>query len=202
MRHRHTVALEAFYRSETDTDFLTQCLHSHCDYRQYHKEKLRISRQMHQVGVAVIMIKKSVSYSEETFVRLLSGAMTGAFLSPKRLTRMEAVSRPGSGGTSGSNIDTPLDVNISSQVHARIPLLSRKDDCSLGCCFLMSPSYYALQKETMIMMTSLLTSASVFIYIYTNHYPYNSHWLTDAGPYPLSSGSGRYLQIHQSFAFN
>ena len=38
---------------------------------------MSITRQMHIVGMSVIMIKKTVSHSEETFVRLLSAAMSG-----------------------------------------------------------------------------------------------------------------------------
>ena len=38
--------------------------------RQYHREKVSITRQMHIVGMSVIMIKKTVSHNEETFVRL------------------------------------------------------------------------------------------------------------------------------------
>ena len=77
------LALQSLASQDTLIDFFSRNLfffRQKVTTRQYHKEKLIIARQMHTVGVAVIMIKKTVSHNEETFVRLLSAAMSGVFV--------------------------------------------------------------------------------------------------------------------------
>ena len=77
------LALQSLASQDTLIDFFSRNMfffRQKVRTRQYHKEKIKVSRHMHTIGVAVIMIKKMVSHNEETFVRLLSAAMSGVFL--------------------------------------------------------------------------------------------------------------------------
>ena len=78
----YSLALQSLSMQDSIIDFFSRALYyfkQKVSTRQYHKEKLKIARQMHAVSVSVTMIKNSIIHAEETFVRLLSGAMTGTF---------------------------------------------------------------------------------------------------------------------------
>ena len=78
----YILALEGLALHDSIVDFFSRTLYyfkQKVTTRQYHKQKLRIAKQMHMVSVAVVMIKNSINHSETSFVRLLSGAMTGTF---------------------------------------------------------------------------------------------------------------------------
>jgi Mg2+ and Co2+ transporter CorA len=78
----YSLALQSLSMQDSIIDFFSRALYyfkQKVSTRQYHKEKLKIARQMHCVSVSVTMIKNSIIHAEETFVRILSGAMTGTF---------------------------------------------------------------------------------------------------------------------------
>jgi Mg2+ and Co2+ transporter CorA len=78
----YCLALQSLSMQDTVIDFFSRALYyfkQKVSTRQYHKEKLKVARQMHCVSVSVTMIKNSVIHAEESYVRLLSGAMTGMF---------------------------------------------------------------------------------------------------------------------------
>lgn len=77
------LALQSLALQDTLIDYFSRTLFyfkQKVTTRQYHREKLIVAREMHTVGVAVIMIKKCVSHSEDSFVRLLSAAMSGVYM--------------------------------------------------------------------------------------------------------------------------
>ena len=78
----YTLALQALSTQDAIIDFFSKTLYyfkQKVTTRQFHKEKLKIARQMHAVSMSVTMVKNSIMHAEDTFVRLLSGAMTGTF---------------------------------------------------------------------------------------------------------------------------
>jgi hypothetical protein len=77
------LALQSLALQDTLIDYFSRTLFhfkQKVTTRQYHRDKLIVAREMHTVGVAVIMIKKTVQHSEDSFVRLLSAAMSGVYL--------------------------------------------------------------------------------------------------------------------------
>ena len=119
------LALQSLASQDTLIDFFSRNLfyfRQKVSTRQYHKEKLIIARQMHIIGVAVIMIKKTVSHNEETFVRLLSAAMSGVFLDlpggDHRNNPTSSVSSDSTAGEGGGNRNQTL------AIAPRIPLLA------------------------------------------------------------------------------
>ena len=78
----YQLSLQSLSVQDSIIDFFSRTLYffkQNVSTRQYHKDKLKIARQMHAVSVAVTMVKNSIMHAEDTFVRLLSGAMTGIF---------------------------------------------------------------------------------------------------------------------------
>ena len=78
----YSLALQSLSLQDPIIDFFSRTLHyfkQKVTTRQFHKDKLMIARQMHAVAMAVTMVKNSIMHAEDTFVRLLSGAMTGTF---------------------------------------------------------------------------------------------------------------------------
>ncbi len=78
----YRLSLQSLAVQDSIIDFFSRTLYffkQNVSTRQYHKDKLKIARQMHAVSVAVTMVKNSIMHAEDTFVRLLSGAMTGIF---------------------------------------------------------------------------------------------------------------------------
>jgi hypothetical protein len=103
----YSLALQSLSMQDSIIDFFSRALYyfkQKVSTRQYHKEKLKIARQMHAVSVSVTMIKNSIIHAEETFVRLLSGAMTGTFtVEPEETAEGEDGSgdKGGKGGDDG-----------------------------------------------------------------------------------------------------
>jgi len=78
----YSLALQSLSLQDPIIDFFSRTLYyfkQKVTTRQFHKDKLMIARQMHAVAMAVTMVKNSIMHAEDTFVRLLSGAMTGTF---------------------------------------------------------------------------------------------------------------------------